>query len=173
VQAKRRLIYFALRGAVGIVLLSDVSFQTTYPVVYECGIMQAGLSPINASVITPFDLDATSEFWWSFPSLLTDQAVVTTILPLTCSGPSCLSYFLPGPMTAVLFDPNLPTIGKNNFSEANAYIVKDAPGYQIDYSSITANDPNLDDGDCKIYGMAWAALFICVKEVGNGIIGGI
>jgi hypothetical protein len=167
-----RILYFVLRAVLAVILLSDISIVPTYPVVYTSGIAQAGLSPINSSVITPLDSDATTQFWWLFPSLMTDQAAVTTTTPLTCSGSLCLSYFLPGPMTVVLFDKTMPPIEKENFTEANAYIVHDAPGYQIDYSPVLATDPALQEDDCQQYGMPWAAIVICVKQVGDGFIGG-
>jgi hypothetical protein len=75
-------------------------------------------------------------------------------------------------MTVVLFDKKLPPIEKENFTEANAYIVHDAPGYQIDYSPVLATDPALQDDDCQNYGMPWAAIVICVKQLGDGFIGG-
>lgn len=103
---------------------------------------------------------------------MTDQAVVTMIPPLTCTGSSCLSYFIPGPITVVKFDSNSPPIGKDNFSDATAFIVNDAPGYQIEYSPVTSEDPPLLEIDCQMYGMPFAALLICVKQVGNSMIGG-
>jgi hypothetical protein len=157
-----------------IILLSDVSFKTSYHTVYESGIAHAGLSPINASLLASgFDFDATSEFWWSFPSLMTDQAVITLIPPVICSGSFCQSYFLPGPMTTVVYDPDLPPVTKDNFSEANALIVYDAPGYQIEYSAVTDADPKLSvDDDCRLYGFAWSAFFICIKQAEVGLITG-
>jgi hypothetical protein len=168
------LIFVVVRGALGVILLSDISFKTTYPEVYSSGITQAGLAPLNVSVTTipDFNSDATAEFWWYFPSLMTDTARVTTIPPLTCSTPPCLSYFLPGSMGLVILDPELPPIGKNNFSDATAFIVNDAPGYQIEFTPVTTEDLPLEGNDCKIYGIPGAALQICVKAVGSELIGG-
>lgn len=120
------------------------------------------------------NIGATSEFWWSFPSLMTDQAVITTIPPITCSNPSCLSYFLPGAMTLVSFDDNLPPIGKDNYSDAYVFIVNNAPGYQIEYEDVPPDDLTLSlpDGDCQLYGMPWAAILICIKKIDNALIGG-
>jgi hypothetical protein len=169
-----RLIFVVVRGALGVILLSDISFKTTYPAVYSSGITQAGLAPLNVSVTTlpQFNSDATTEFWWYFPSLMTDTARVTTIPPLICSTPPCLSYFLPGSMGLVILDPELPPIGKNNFSDATAFIVNDAPGYQIEFTPVTTQDLPLEGNDCKIYGIPGAALQICAKAVGSELIGG-
>lgn len=160
----RRLLYAVMRGVLGVILFSNVSFTTTYPIVDQFGIAFAGLSPINASVITPTDLDATTEFWWLFPSLMTDQAAIATVPPLTCSGSSCVSYFIPGP---IVFDANMPQITNDNYSDATAWVVNDAPGYQIDYSSVTNEDPVLlPDDDCEPYGTDYAAILICVIKLG-------
>lgn len=164
-----RLFYTLIRGILGIILLFNLSFITTYPVVHQLGIANAGLSPINSSVITPTDLDATAEFWWLFPSLMTDQAAIVMVPSLTCSGSSCLSYFIPGP---IVFDPNMPPITDDDFPGATAWAV-DAPGYQIDYSPVTTEDPILlPQNDCEPYGIDYAAILICVKQTGSSIIGG-
>ena len=168
------LLFVIIRAALTIILLSDINFITTYPPVYEYDIMQAGLPPINASLVAGgTNLDATAEFWWSFPSLMTDQAVITTVPPLTCSGSdSCLSYFLPGPMTLVFYDDNLP-LTRANYSDATALLVNDAPGYQVEYSQVANDESTLQDTDCQLYGMPWAALLICIKNAtGSGLIGG-
>jgi hypothetical protein len=76
-------------------------------------------------------------------------------------------------MTYVVPDPTPPPIGKDNFTMASTYIINNAPGYQIEYSTVTNEDIQLIvDLDCKVYGMPWAALLICVKNVGTGLIGG-
>ena len=151
--ALHRLVFVLIRGTIGIILLSDLTFTTTYPIVFQSRILNAGLSPLNASVLTPFDADAVSEFWWNFPSLMTDQAITKTITPLTCTN--CTSYFFPGAMMTVEFDPGLPDIGRQNFSQAGVFIVNDAPGYQIDFAQVGPDYPPFVEDDCKVYGMNW------------------
>lgn len=170
-QIDIRLFFTVLRGALAIILLSDISFHTTYPVISESTILHAGLSPLNTSIanLTGFNEDATSEFWGSFTSIMTDPAV-TTVPPLSCSGPSCQAYFLPGTMSIVDFGPSLEPIQKDNFT---VFIVNDAPGYQIEYSPVTTADPPLVDTDCEIYGVPWAAIQICIKKAQIGFISGM
>jgi hypothetical protein len=161
---------------IGIILLSDISIRPAYQEVFQSGVARAGLSPINASLvdISGFDTVATASFWWSFPSLMTNTAEIATIPPLTCSGSSCLSYFLPGPITLLLFDEALPMIETSDFQEADVLIVNDAPGYQLEFSQPTGNDSKLNlNTDCRPYGISWAMIIICIKKVGNSLIGGI
>jgi hypothetical protein len=43
----------------------------------------------------------------------------------------------------------------------------------MDSSSVPSDELTLVvDEDCKVYGMPYAALFLCVKDVEGGIIGG-
>jgi hypothetical protein len=164
-----------MRGVLAFILLANINFVTTYRTVFQSGILHAGLAPINSAIANGgLNLGATAEFWWSFPSLMTDQAAVTTVPPLTCStsDDSCVSYFLPGTVTQIVYDPSLPPILKQNFTDAGALLVNDAPGYQIDYSSIASDELAVQVGDCQIYGMPWAALLICIRSIGNSLIGG-
>jgi hypothetical protein len=48
---KTRIFFILLRGAMGILLLSDVSFKSTYPPVEQFQILRAGLSPLNVSLV--------------------------------------------------------------------------------------------------------------------------
>jgi hypothetical protein len=118
-------------------------------------------------VITPFDLDATSEFWWEFPSLMTDQGAITAVSPFACSDSSCLSYFIPGPVVGL----NI-SVPKDSFPDLTAWMVN-APGYQIDYSPVTNSSGTFNlTANCKLYGMNWAAIFICIKSSGFSFLGG-
>ena len=168
-----RLLFFLICGVLGIILLSDVTFKATYPEVYQSDVLRAGLSPLNASILSQagFSSTAISEFWWYFPSVMTNSAILTSTPPLTCSDPACFSCFLPGGMGIVEFDTNLPTIGKDNFSDATAFVVNDAPGFQIEYSPIDG-DLVLEEDDCRVYGTDTVALQICVKQTASGLVGG-
>jgi len=170
----QRLLFVLIRGTLGVILLSDISITTTYPEVYQSAVLRAGLGPLNATLTTlpGFSSDSTSEFSWYYPAILTNTAIVTTIAPQTCSGNACQSYFLPGSISIIEYDPTLPEIGKENYTEANGLIVNDAPGYQIEYSKIDG-ELVLDEGDCRLYGVPSAALQICVRQNGTALIGGI
>jgi hypothetical protein len=169
-----RILFALLRASLAIILLSNVSFETTYSGVYESTIIRAGLAPLNASIakLSSLKSEVTPNFWWYFPSLMTDNSKVVSVPPVTCSGTSCLSYFLPGSVPLIVFDSGLPQIGKDNFTDATTFVVNMAPGYQIEYYPVTNDDPVLTIDDCQVYGTTAAAIQICVKEGIDGMIGG-
>jgi hypothetical protein len=168
-----RVVYAIVRAALGIILLSKVTFIASYPEVYQSSVNRAGLSALNASIVNVaiFRAKATSDFWWYFPSLMTNSAELISTAPVTCSGPDCFSYFLPGAMSLVAFDPALPYIGKENYTEAGAFIVHDAPGFQMDFFSVSENVTFKTD-ECHQYGIDAAAIQICIQRNGNNLIGG-
>ena len=159
----------------GILLLSDISFKSTYPGVHTFPIIRAGMTPLNSSVIFTheFNLTATAEFWWYFPALLTDVKRVRPVAPLNCTTKDCLSYFIPGSLSTMYLDPSLPLITANDFPKAISYIQNDAPGYQLDFQYIDRNkDPPIMMSDCKVYGITKTAIQICLKKDGPSILGG-
>ena len=173
--ANRRLFFTLLRCAMGILLLSDISFRSIYPSVKQFPILRAGLSSLNVSLVNTaeFNLSATADFWWYFPALLSDSQRVAGVPPISCSGESCHSYFLPGSMATIILDPQVPAITPDTYPNAIAYIQNDAPGYQIDYYPIDPDtDPPLDLNDCHIYGLNNLALQVCLKSSGSSLLAG-
>jgi hypothetical protein len=168
-----------LRGVLGILLLSDLSFKATYPPAYQFPIESAGMSPLNTSVVntTYFNQTATGEFWWYFPAFLTDNKRIRGVPPPdNCTTQDeCLSYFLPGSMSSIKYDNNTAPIPKNQYPKAVAYIQDDAPGYQIDFQQIDrVNDPTMVmDTDCRLYGVPQTAIEICLKKVDQSLLAGI
>ena len=162
-----------MRGVLGILLLSDVSFKSTYPEVHSFPIQRAGLAPMNTSVINhdKFNLTATAEFWWYFPALTTDVKRVKAVTPLNCTN--CDSYFIPGSMASIVLDPSQPIISQDDYPNALAYIQTDAPGYQIDFYPIDrVNDPYMTLDDCRVYGVDFLAIQICLKETNGSMLVG-
>lgn len=161
----------------GILLLSDISFKSTYPAVYNFPIERAGLSALNTSLvdIIGFNLTATAELWFFFPALLSDSKRVSSVAPLDCSpGETCNSFFIPGSMDTILLDPSQPAISKDSYPKAISYIQNDAPGYQIDFRPIKLeNDPPMSLDDCHLYGISFMAIQICLKQVGTSFMAGI
>jgi hypothetical protein len=133
----------------------------------------AGLRPLIISINLPnFDLNSTSEFWWYYTAVMTNSAIVTTIPPFAYFEPDCISYFLPNELDIIEPDLELLVIGKRNYTDANALIVNDAPGYQIEYA-VPSHGFVLDEEDCRVYGIPGTALQICVKQNENSLLGGI
>lgn len=170
-----RIALIAFRGALGVLLLSDVSFKSTYQKEYVFPIQRAGLSPMNASLADydGFNLTATAEFWSYFPALLTDSKRVRPVAPLSCSGEMCNSFFIPGSMMTILLEPDLPPIQKDNYSSAVSYIQNDAPGYQIEFYPIDpVRDPPMTPNDCRVYGLNMMAIQICLKKSESSMMAG-
>jgi hypothetical protein len=170
-----RMLFALLRSGLGVLLLSDISFKSTYPIVHQFPIARGGLSPLNTSVVYThfFNMTATAEFWWYFPALLTDNKRVKPVAPLNCSGNMCNSFFIPGSMTTLQFDPQLPPITQDSYPEANSLIQNDAPGYQVEFKPIDANqDPPMLTTDCRVYGISIMAIQICLKKVDSSIMAG-
>jgi hypothetical protein len=164
-----------LRVALGVVLLSDVSFRPTYRSVHQVPVLQAGLSPMNTSFAKTqwFHDIGTDYFWFYFPSLLSDGKISHSVAPVSCSGPSCEAFFIPGPTSIIRFDPTSPNITDSLFPDASAFIQYDAPGYQIDFYPIDEmSDPTMTLNDCHVYGLDGLAVQLCLKQSNSSLLAG-
>jgi hypothetical protein len=159
-----------------VILLSDVSFQSTYSPAHQVPVNSAGLAgAMNTALVgTPaFNLTATAQFWWYYPALLTDGQNSRAVTPINCTGDNCNSFFLPGPMALIEFDPSQPVVTTDQYPVATAYIQNDAPGYQIDFEPIDyEHDPPMTLDDCKVYGTNTIAVQICLKKVNSSFLAG-
>jgi hypothetical protein len=164
-----------LRFALGIVLLSDVSFAPTYRSIHQFPVLQAGVAPMNTSFLNTdwFNVTATDVFWWNFPSILADGKVSRAVDPISCSGESCTAFFLPGAIQNIIFDPTFPNISNADYSTATSYIQQNAPGYQIDFYPIEETDPPLTLDDCRVYGVTDVAVQVCLKKSNSSLLAGI
>jgi len=130
---------------------------------------------MNASVtnIKWFNQTAPRDFWWYLPSVLTDGKISQTVAPLSCSGEQCSSFFLPGPLSSILFDPTLPNITQLDFSTASTYIQVDAPGYQVEfYAMDETREPPFTLVDCRAYGGSSIAVNVCLRKSGMSLLAG-
>jgi len=164
-----RIICGFIITGVGIALLTDATFQTSWRTVSQFSLLRAGLSPMNTSFIPDY-VNETIPFWYYYSAALTDSTYVTPISPLSCSGDDCSSYFYPGGITRVF--PSPPTI--TGYNDANRFVVYDTPGYQVDFYSPTSTVV-WSASDCKAYGVQSptdlaSALGICLKQVGNDLV---
>src|SRR5579859_4336022 len=122
---------------------------------------------MNRSITTQWDFrsKSTAQFWFYYPSLLSDGVHVR---PLNGSGGVPSSFFLPGGMDGILFDASQPPFTSRNYTDAVSLIQYDAPGYQIDFMPIDLEaDPAITLEDCKLYGVS---LQICLKKVNEWFI---
>jgi len=163
-----------LRCALGVALLSDISFRPIYPKVGDIPVQQAGLSRMDPGLLksVSFTNTITETFWWYFPAILADGKVSQSVDPITCSGDLCDSYFFPGPLSIVQFNPNTSAIQNSDYPLATAFIQEDAPGYQIDFSPIESSDPSMTLDDCQVYGLSVLAFQLCLKSSRDSILAG-
>jgi hypothetical protein len=161
--------------ALGIILLSDVSFKATYRTVHEFPVIQAGQSPMNAFIVNApwLNITAPPEFWWYLPAMLADGKLSHPVTPLSCSGNDCSSFFLPGTLSTIIFDPQSPNITESDYTIAKAYIQEDAPGYQVEFYPIDeTRDPSFTLEDCRAYGISTLAVNVCLKKSGRSLLAG-
>jgi hypothetical protein len=125
----------------------------------------AGLENITLSLVSVF-----AAYTMGF---ITDPRFVTSVAPVACSGKDCLSIFLPGGMDSVRYDDDtgMQTLFSGQFpGDYTVVVIKDAPGYQIEYASIESVDAAFHfdlDKDCKRYlDTIGDGLVICMKERG-------
>jgi hypothetical protein len=134
----------------------------------------AGLVPISSYGLTEVGLSVVNVLAAGFTmGFITDPRFVASVEPVMCSGQDCLSIFLPGGMDAVRYDDStgLRTLFSGQFpGDYTTIVINDAPGYQIEYASISSVDdqfqfdPNVD---CKMYLQSIGdGLYICVVEKG-------
>jgi hypothetical protein len=162
-----------VRVVLGVILLSDISFRATYRNVHQFPVMQSGLSPINTTWAhaSGFNRTATSDFWWLYPSILADGKTSRSVTPISCVGEFCAGFFIPGPLSIVLFNSTTPNIMTGDYPSATSYIQQDAPGYQIDYSPIDIDQSSAWD-DCRVYGISDLAIQLCLKNSNSSLLAG-
>ena len=135
----------------------------------------AGLSPfsVNAShTITTLQPDITPSvvFWYFYSGILSNNIYGTAVEPQTCSSDDtdCLSLFFPGGMSSIYPSP----ANYQNGSET-AFIVYDAPGYQLEFSKPKAAPQFSALNDCRVY-LTYTVLGtgICIRQEGNHLLAG-
>jgi len=164
---------------------ANVTFRTVYTIinVEEGGTaptkaVVAGLAPVSGYGLTNISLALVPILATSYSiAFITDPRFVAKVEPVHCSGPDCLSIFLPGGMDGVRFytDEGSHTLFNGQFDgDYDTIIINDAPGYQIEYGSVGEFDPsfqwsrNLIDGDCALFLQSIDdGLYLCKKQVGD------
>jgi hypothetical protein len=127
----------------------------------------AGLSALNTSLTT----DALQFFFWvPFSGVLEDTTSTALVPPLWCSGSDadCSAYFFPGGLRGV--SPNPYNV--QDHPQVTGFVVHDAPGYQLEFASMTPPEASFRSSDCQLYGYHTAAIQICLSQSGNGYVAG-
>jgi hypothetical protein len=132
----------------------------------------AGLAPVSSYGLADVTLSMVNIIAASYTiAFITDPRFVVSIEPVMCSGKDCLSIFLPGGMDAVRYDDStgMKTLFSGEFpGDYTTIVVNDAPGYQIEYASISSVDSDFQfdqNTDCTMYLQSIGdGLYICMVE---------
>ena len=126
-----RIILTLLRAMLGVILLADVSLKPSYHEIENFPILQAGLTPMNTSLVNDpnFQLIATGNFWWHFPSMM---SYGHSIAPVSCSGTLCQAFWSPGTMSLVRFPAGAATI-TNETPRRHNFHPKRCPRVSLSY----------------------------------------
>ena len=168
--AEYRIFFVILRAILAVIVLTKVSFKTTWEEIYTYDIALGGIPPIDTSLqnVSMWGPRASLAIWYSFPSILVDPKFVTSIPPHACRTSDCLSYFYPrGTGDRV----NNSIWHPHAYPQANGIILNDAPGYQIEYGGLTSDSRGTLV--CHTYGMSTFALQLCITKQEDEIVAGL
>jgi hypothetical protein len=138
----------------------------------------AGLTPLNATflsnrIITQSVLAIYFSGWTA--SLLWVSKYVTGVPPVACTY-NCTSIFLPGGIEqARLLGGNLnkTLLEGGVFDGADAIIIWEAPGYQLEFFPTSPSDSFNVTTDCLTFGQSRGqGLYICVATKESTLIAG-
>lgn len=163
-----RLFFVGLHAVVGVILLADVSINSTWLPIRTLSLTGFGLGRIDTTLASSANLPV---FWAWFYSVLVSPNY-SLILPPNreCSGIQCASYYFPGSLAKVTLDTPVG-LPKN----PAAFIVKNSTGYQIDFSPVDEFS-DLNNAICEVYGSESesksAAVLVCLKKSGTDLLAG-
>ncbi|KAK3939403.1 hypothetical protein QBC46DRAFT_388109 [Diplogelasinospora grovesii] len=190
IWAIQRILSYVITIVLSLILIANVTFKVVYtPFDDESVATQTvvgGLAPLGTSGIGDLDIALIPLLAATYSiAFITDPRFVTKVSPIGCSAsdPNCLSLLMPGGMEVVRAyekpsgESNSQTLFSGNFSgDYDSVVVNNAPGYQIEYDSIPAVDPNfrwnrtLIGGDCTMFGGdIGEGMYLCQHEVGNSL----
>jgi hypothetical protein len=141
----------------------------------------AGLAPItkelslSSLIETVIPSDAINFYYMTFCySLLSDNRFSLAIQPISCSGPSCSSFFLPGG-AAIVRDQNETDFLFNGheWTGETAVLIHNAPGYQMEFYPAPQGWRYNSTTDCVAYGQSEGeGLYICLANDGPNLVAG-
>lgn len=167
------MFFLVLHVILGITLLANVSFTSTWREIHQFPLLGSGISPINATIATNLGSYCPIHFWPWFYGLLGSPNYATYIPPIHCSGvTNCSSYFLPGSVYDITFPQSF---NATSYPEATALVVQNSVGYQIEYYSLSSSD-DFNGAECKVYGYDYpedsVGILLCLKQSGNDLLAG-
>jgi hypothetical protein len=137
----------------------------------------AGLAQLNVSVLTTVPISVVDVYYQMFiKGILMDSSLVIGIDPVTCSGPDCISFLLPGGLELVrLADggPNSTLYGNQPPDASPVAMIYQAPAYHLEYFPITNGFLFNKSTDCQTYGgVSKEAIHICIAANNTQILAG-
>jgi len=110
-------------------------------------------------------------------SILGNGNFVTGIDPVACSGPECVSVFLPGSLEVArgLDYPNGTSLNLNDtvFNNAEVVMIHNAPGYQLDFYPVEEEFIFDKVQECMLFGQTRGqGLFMCISSKGPALVTG-
>jgi hypothetical protein len=157
-------------------LQADFIFKDSYTVTHTVKVF-GGLAPLNATLlpVVPTDLLCTYFSAWT-ASILGVSKYVTGIAPATCKG-TCSSVFLPGGVeTARLLNSNLniTLLEGGVFNDTDAFLIHDAPGFQLEFFPVPKDYSFNRTTDCALYGQSRGeGIYICVGSYNSSLTAGV
>src|SRR5947207_11936288 len=68
----------------------------------------------------------------------------------------------------------MPNITMSDYPTATTYILNDSPGYQVDFYPIKeSKDPPMTLDDCRVFGIPFDAIQICLKKSNSSLLAGM
>ncbi|KAH8896346.1 hypothetical protein GQ53DRAFT_838520 [Thozetella sp. PMI_491] len=179
----KRLSFMGLAWVLGIVLTSSVEFKNIYtPTGQQEAAVYAGLSPVSEDLLhalfnSTISASLTSFFFMGLSySLLSDNRFSVPIQPVSCSGPSCSSFFLPGGAPWIRRQDDgsmLFNSSGQDWDYKEAVLVNNAPGYHLEFYPPPDGWSFDTAADCAAYGQTEKeGLYVCLANHGTDLIAG-
>ena len=163
-----------IRTLLGIILLSSVNVETNYLRISSPANIIAGLGPFNVTMaLSESPVFVSRWFMMQISGLLSDpQNAILTTLDGNCSlADNCTAYLIPGDFKTIQArQSNISSIPNS----AASFVVENAQGYLLKFSSSLHPPLPFNDSDCQIYGVHnESALKLCLKNDGNDLLAGL
>ncbi|KAK4163205.1 hypothetical protein QBC43DRAFT_68217 [Cladorrhinum sp. PSN259] len=180
----KRLSFMGLAWALGIVLTSNLDFRYVYtPTGLPERTVYAGVAPLTPELVdqfvkSPIPAWVANFFWLCFTyGLLSDNRFAIPIQPISCSGPECRSFFLPGGAAYVrdrhTTDQRLIGDTEIPWDSETAIRVQNAPGYHLEFHAPPSGWTFNRESDCVAVGQTEdEGLYICLANHGTDLIAG-
>ena len=165
-----RLFFLILRAALGIALFAKLDFKTTWVARYSYAVSNGGLPPIDTTLqqLPDWVQEASLVVLSAWTFILDNPALAIPVPPYQCTSNDCMSFFYPGSTGLVV---NGSVWEKGAYPEANAIVLNNAPGYQLEFTSLT-NVPPDATAVCHRYATSSIGIQLCIQTDGSDIIAG-